>query len=287
MADTATTNSITTALTAEQIAKQFGLKSDHGTYAWRVKLNSPLDSQRCQVMIAELAKADTFVHQRKPEDASVPFNALEPTTLVLREPPFPVIEELFNNYGAELATACNSQLNEPGWLAWAKHAHPLLSLLKECSFLPEFADFVRDHAVGKKLYASYIRGIIKALKVPNWVENLGKAEEVEDDRKYSAIHNKAPSQSDLDVMACLQIGLPTLLNILTALASVPFTPGNAKALENTRNGLQPSVDRLAQLSKSEEHAGLIWDENGEGTELGNRVAYVYDTLTKVIDTLRV
>ncbi|KZV92652.1 hypothetical protein EXIGLDRAFT_718108, partial [Exidia glandulosa HHB12029] len=285
MADTVTTTNITTALTAEQIAKQFGLKSDHGTYAWRVILNSPLDSQRCQVMIAELAKPDTFVHQRKPEDASVPFNVLEPTTLVVREPPFPVIEELFSTYGAELATACNSQLNEPGWLAWAKHAHPLLSLLKECSFLPEFADFVRDHAVGKKLYASYIRGIIKALKVPKWVESLGEAEEVHEDLKYSAIAND--SQSDLDVMTCLQIGLPTLLNILAALASVPFTPGNAKASQYTRNELQTSVDKLAQLSKSEEDACLIWDENGEGTELGNRVAYVYDTLMKVIDTLRV
>lgn len=39
-------------LTAEKIAQQFGLSSEHGQYAWRVMLNSPLDAERCQAIVS-------------------------------------------------------------------------------------------------------------------------------------------------------------------------------------------------------------------------------------------
>lgn len=42
----------TSDLTAEKIAQQFGLGSEHGQYAWRVMLNSPLDAERCQAIVS-------------------------------------------------------------------------------------------------------------------------------------------------------------------------------------------------------------------------------------------
>lgn len=95
-------------ITAEQLAKQFGLKSEHGTYAWRVILSSPLDGQRCRTLvhnlsayisvrhsrikqIAEITHPNAHIHQRKPEDISVPFNPADPDSLIVREAPLPVI----------------------------------------------------------------------------------------------------------------------------------------------------------------------------------------------------
>lgn len=47
-------------LTAEKIAQQFGLSSEHGQYAWRVMLNSPLDAERCQAIVSSTLTARVF-----------------------------------------------------------------------------------------------------------------------------------------------------------------------------------------------------------------------------------
>lgn len=92
--------------------------------------------------------------------------------------------------------------------------------------------------------------------------------------------------SELDVLGGLLVALPTLLNIVSSLASVPFSPGNVKATQHTKVQLHASIDKLAQLSLNEARSAILWDDTGEATQMGNHVAYVYDALIKVAETLR-
>jgi hypothetical protein len=46
---------ITSEVTAAQLAAQFGFGTTHGAVAWRVMLNSPLDSERCRVLVRTIS----------------------------------------------------------------------------------------------------------------------------------------------------------------------------------------------------------------------------------------
>jgi hypothetical protein len=41
-------------VTAERIAAQYGLDPTYGAYAWRIVLQSPLDSERCRLLVGFL-----------------------------------------------------------------------------------------------------------------------------------------------------------------------------------------------------------------------------------------
>lgn len=271
-------------VTSEDIAKQFGFAGGHGAYAWRVVLNSPLDSERCRVMIATVAKPDVFVDQHKAIDPAGAAQVGNPGTLIEHAAPLPAIDEFFRQYGSELALACISQLNESFFLAWSANARPLFALMKECSFLPSFPDFVRSNAIGIKLYNAFIRGIIgKLMRDGTWVDKLGSDEELDEDLKYTFIGS---THVELDVVGGLLVGLPTLLSITSSLADVPFSPGNPKATQNTREQLKVNIDKLAQLRIDESRSALFKDGNGESTEFGDHIAYIHAALVQIDKTLR-
>jgi hypothetical protein len=41
-------------VTAAQLAAQFGFGTSHGAIAWRVVLSSPLESERCRVLVCSI-----------------------------------------------------------------------------------------------------------------------------------------------------------------------------------------------------------------------------------------
>ncbi|EJD37520.1 hypothetical protein AURDEDRAFT_154341 [Auricularia subglabra TFB-10046 SS5] len=264
-------------VTQERIAQQFGFNTQHGAYAWRVILNSPLDSERCRLLIGSIAQPDPILHQHKSSESSSPFVQADPANLIKREPLHPAIEDFFAQHGAALALACISQLNEARHIAWSPQARPILTLFKECSFSPSFGGFVRTTPEGVKLYNAYARGVLRLIKDAQWVDGLGVEVKLDDDIKYTNF----AAFAQLDALGSLLVALPTLLNVISALTEVPPARGHVKAAEQARAQLRNSMEKLAAMDPA-----LLWTPEGEATELGDKVAFVYDTLLKVVETLR-
>ncbi|KAH7100118.1 hypothetical protein BKA62DRAFT_264988 [Auriculariales sp. MPI-PUGE-AT-0066] len=274
----------TSELTAEHVAQQFGLNGKHGAYAWRVILNSPLDADRCRHLIKGIARPDHFAHQRKPEDAATPFAPADATTLVEQDAPSRVTQEVFAQYGAALMTACASQVQESSYIAFSAAAWPLFSLLKESSFLDAFRETIAsDFNSARKLYNAFMRGVVRLVRDGDWVDMIG-GEELDEDIKYSFF--AAQVHVDRQVVDILILVLPILLNTFKALTEAGgMPPQHPKAAAQTRAQLQKSIDKLAALSLGERGKELIWDENDEATELGDRVAFAYNGLLNVLDTV--
>jgi len=91
---------------------------------------------------------------------------------------------------------------------------------------------------------------------------------------------------DRAVIDVLLFAIPILLNTTKALTTIgAMPPQHVKATAATRRQLQQNVDKLTAFSLSEETRSRVWDEEGEATELGDRVAYVYEGLCAVLATL--
>ncbi|EIN12286.1 hypothetical protein PUNSTDRAFT_49557 [Punctularia strigosozonata HHB-11173 SS5] len=83
-------------VTVEKIATQYGLDTTYGAYAWRTVLQSPLDSERCRLLISKIAKPDVVPHrvrqatEQEPKVFPPPVAAGTDVSRT-RDPPEPVI----------------------------------------------------------------------------------------------------------------------------------------------------------------------------------------------------
>ncbi|KAI0810771.1 hypothetical protein BC629DRAFT_1589529 [Irpex lacteus] len=226
-------------LTAEKIAQQFGLGSEHGQYAWRVMLNSPLDAERCQGIVSTLAREDVIPHRRKPtadeEGLGEPFPKVDPTSSVVRAPPSPVIADFAQTHGPSLINACLSHLNEPPYVAFSPQARPLFALLKEVSYLDDvYSGLLSEGGVGKKVYSAFLRAVGRLVGDGGWVGGVGCVVDLDEDTKYTNFGAQAP----LDVLTILLLILPILLNTIAALAPEGIPVQHPKSAENVRGVLK-------------------------------------------------
>ncbi|KAH7100049.1 hypothetical protein BKA62DRAFT_708118 [Auriculariales sp. MPI-PUGE-AT-0066] len=273
-------------VTAVQVATQFGLTAKHGAYAWRVILNSPLEVQRCQDLVKKLVRPARFIHHRKPQtqDDMKPFIVNSDEQEVVNEGPSDVIRELFEEFGAELVAACTSQVQEMYYIAWARPGWPLLALLKETTALPAFDKFVNDDInKARKLYNAFMRGVMHVLRDGSWVDAIG-ATELSLEARYTATGRQM--EVDREVIDILLLAVPTLLNTVKALSAASgIPPLHPMAVSAARTQLLLSINKLVTLSNSEGARGVVWDDNNEATELGNRVAHVHKDILQILETL--
>jgi hypothetical protein len=79
------------------------------------------------------------------------------------------------------------------------------------------------------------------------------------------------------------VALPILLNTIAALDVIPTQ--HAKSAAYTSTQLQNNIDKLVELHSARPE--LLWNADGQGTDVGDQVAYVCNGLAKVRETLRV
>jgi hypothetical protein len=138
---------------------------------------------------------------------------------------------------------------------------------------------VREDSQGKKLTGALLRALVQLIGRGAWVDTLG-AKPVVNESDYSNFGNKKKldSLTLALVFPSLIVLLPIVRNTLSALSVDPpqsIMP-NMKAAGYMRGQIRSNIEALASLC--EKRPELLWEENGQGTEMGDKLAHIYEVL---------
>jgi hypothetical protein len=141
---------------------------------------------------------------------------------------------------------------------------------------------VREDSQGKKLTGALLRALVQLIGRGAWVGTLGAKPVVDESDDWNFDDKENPDDLTLAlVLPSLIELLPIIRNTLSALSIDPpqsIMP-NMNAAEYMRGQIRTNVEALASLC--EEKPELLWEENGQGTEMGDKLAFIFDVLAVV------
>ncbi|KAH7091866.1 hypothetical protein BKA62DRAFT_723639 [Auriculariales sp. MPI-PUGE-AT-0066] len=286
-------------VTVETFARQFGFEEtigNVGKYTWRIVIQSVPEASKCRLIMNELTRGDVFVHHRRvqatadtePGSLSVPFEPVATAQAVIRDAPSPIIQAFFQQYAGTLIAACTTQANDNlDYVAFSAGAQPIFRLLKEATFLPEFAPWVHSNAnAARKLHTILLRKVVKLLwdtcrKSAEWVARLRHPDEV------GGSTNATPFEDQL--VTVFTILLPSLINLTRAIVEAPggLPPQHAGAATVMRTSVDAAMRAMVNFATSEDNISVFWLENGEMSSFGDRLASLYNQLATMLQLIGV